>query len=238
MNAATQPKRSGGIAVLCVFAALLLLAAAGRTVSYLSAAAASDIACPAWLASLADYGAELIAALRVAVSLGALAAFAYQGRRMTLPVILCLLAAFLDYAARYVIDAVSGNLGDYGTIAVLWLLGEFLYEAVFLFAGLWVILAVRKRYRAAENPRKRAKYTALRAAAYAVLPYAVSRILAEIWYLVDFLLTYSGVTSTEIASIVGSFLRIAVIYGAFGMLASAAACRVIGRSSRSAGGDA
>ncbi|MBQ4193369.1 MAG: hypothetical protein II650_03850, partial [Clostridia bacterium] len=72
----------------------------------------------------------------------------------------------------------------------------------------------------------------------AVLPYAVSRILAEIWYLVDFLLTYSGVTSTEIASIVGSFLRITVIYGAFGMLASAAACRVIGRSSRSAGGDA
>ncbi|MBQ2545086.1 MAG: hypothetical protein II557_02255, partial [Clostridia bacterium] len=71
MNAATQPKRSGGIAVLCVFAALLLLAAAGRTVSYLSAAAASDIACPAWLASLADYGAELIAALRVVVSLGA-----------------------------------------------------------------------------------------------------------------------------------------------------------------------
>ncbi|MCR4907085.1 MAG: hypothetical protein K6A33_13530 [Clostridiales bacterium] len=227
MNQPSQPKRHGGAALLCVFFVLLLLAAAGRAVSYFSAAAASDIACPKWLASLADYGAELIAALRVAVGLGALTAFAYRGRKIAPPFLLCLAAALLDYAARFVIDSLSGNLGDYGTVAVFWLLGEFLYEAVFTAAGLWVILSMRRRFREADTPRRRAKFAPLIAAALAVLPYAVSRVLAEIWYLVSFLLTYSGVTSTEIASIVGSFLRILAIYGAFGMIASRAAARIL-----------
>ncbi|MBR4185672.1 MAG: hypothetical protein IKQ87_07875 [Clostridia bacterium] len=232
MNVPSQPKRRGSLTLLCVFLVLLLLAAAGRAVSYLSAAAASDIACPKWLASLADYGAELIAALRVAVGLGALTAFAYRGRRTAPLFVLCLTAALIDYAARFVIDALTGNLGDYGAVAVFWLLGEFLYEAAFTAAGLWVILAVRKRFREADTPRRRARFAPLVAAALSVLPYAVSRILAEIWYLVSFLLTYSGITSTEIASIVGSFLRILAIYGAFGMIAARASARILLTKSR------
>ncbi|MBO7405617.1 MAG: hypothetical protein J6V24_11700 [Clostridia bacterium] len=234
MNVSTRPKQSGGLAYLSVFAVLLILAAAGRAVSYFAAAASSDIAFPGWLASLADYGAELIAALRVAVGLGALTAFAYRGRRIVPLFLLCLAAAFVDYAARFVIDTVSGNLGDYRIVAIFWLLGEFLYEAVFTAAGLWVILAFRKRYHAAESPRKRAKYAPLIAAAFSVLPYAASRIFAEIWYLIDFLLTYSGITSTEIASIVGSFLRILAIYGAFGMIAAHTTARILLRRDKAA----
>ena len=234
MNVSTRPKQSGGLAYLSVFAVLLILAAAGRAVSYFAAAASSDIAFPGWLASLADYGAELIAALRVAVGLGALTAFAYRGRRIVPLFLLCLAAAFVDYAARFVIDTVSGNLGDYRIVAIFWLLGEFLYEAVFTAAGLWVILVFRKRYHAAESPRKRAKFAPLIAAAFSVLPYAVSRIFAEIWYLIDFLLTYSGITSTEIASIVGSFLRILAIYGAFGVIAARATARILLRRDKAA----
>ncbi len=234
MNVSTSPKRSGSRALLCVAAVLLLLAAAGRAVSYFAAAAASDIAFPMWLASLAEYGAELIAALRFAVGLGALTAFACRDGNLAPIFSVCLAAAFVDYAARFAIDTLSGNLGDYGVVAVFWLLGEFLYEAVFNAAGLWVILAFRKRFRAADSPRSRAKAAPLAAAAYSVLPYAVSRVLLEVWYLIDFLLTYSGVTSTEIASIVGSFLRILAIYGAFGVIASRAAARILLRGRKAA----
>ena len=40
-----------------------------------------------------------------------------------------------------------------------------------------------------------------------------SRILLEVYYLVDFLTTYSDVTAAEVSSIVGQFLYTAVLYG-------------------------
>jgi len=52
-----------------------------------------------------------------------------------------------------------------------------------------------------------------RAVTQAVVYQLGARILLEIYYLVDFLTTYSDVTAAEVSSIVGQFLYTAVLYG-------------------------
>ena len=223
------PKRANGRIVPLVFAVLLLIAAAGRAVSCASSAVATDIAYPDWAASLVSYLAEITAALRIAVGLGAVAWSAYARGRWGDMTAAALCAALLDYAARFLIDLLTGALGEYAVLALAWLGQEFLLEVVLTLIAVPVILGTRKKFRAAANPRERAGYTPYRAAAYAVLLHTALRLGLEIYNAADFLLTYAGITSAEAASIVGSILRVLVIYGALSVLAAAATVSLLGK---------
>jgi hypothetical protein len=46
----------------------------------------------------------------------------------------------------------------------------------------------------------------------------LSRLALEVWYLIDFLLAHTDITAGETASIVGTFLKVIVIYGGIAVL--------------------
>ena len=215
-DAGNQKKDSG---LLILFVVLLLLVVLGRALSYLYSVSFTDIAYPGWVSSLASYLAEIVVAVRVAVGFAAVVHAVYRNRQIGGTLACVLTASLIDYLARCLIDALSGAVSS-AVFALIWVGTQFLYEAVFTVLAFLIAVLVKRKWDAAETPRAKAKYSERRAAAYAVLLYLVSRLVLEVWYLVDFLTSYTNITNAEIASIVGSFLKILVIYGGIAWLAA------------------
>ena len=197
---------------LTYFIIILTLIAAGRAVSYLCTLSSTNIAFPEWVESVTSYLSEILDAARRAVSYCAIvcAAFCGFGVRTTVSVSLLTL---LDFAARLVIDLVTSAVSGTEVVALIWLGANFLYELVFLILACIVSRIVKLKLNAEENERKKCRHTPEKALLYSVGLYCASRLVSEIFYLVDFLLSYVNITNTEIASIVGSFLEILAVYG-------------------------
>lgn len=208
---------------------LLALAALGRTASYFYTVSATDIAFADWVPSAVSYVGELIVCARLAVSVGFFTFSAYSGSRSEGKRYLtaAILASAVDYAARFLIDWCTGAIAGAAALAGIWVLIQFLLEAALLAAASWLIRRKAERFRAAETSKARRSASPTRANLCGVAVFLLLHLVTEVCYLIDFLVTYTGITGTEIASIVGSFLRIAVIYGGAAFLIAEGVCSAL-----------
>ena len=197
---------------------LLLLAALGRAASAFYTVSATDVAFADWVSSAAGYAGELIVCARLAVSVGFFTCAAYSsrseeaenGKRLLLTAVLVSLA---DYAARFLIDLADGAIAGAVPLAGIWVLLQFLIEAALLWIASKLVRRKAEQFRRAETSKARKAASSSRANLSGTAVFLLLHLLTEAYYLADFLLTYTGITNTEVASIIGSFLRIFVIYG-------------------------
>ena len=199
--------------------ALLLLAIAvvGRVVSYLYSITATDIAFEDWVPSTLSYAIEIITAARVSLSYSMVIYAVYRSEKNGKELALVGLITFLDFGARYVIDLSNNSISGSETAALIWVLLQLIYELIFIaLAYLLGRIMLPKFTSALESGNRRAasKFAPAKTVRSAILLYTASRVLSEIIYLIDFLTTYSDITSAEIASVIGSFMKIFIIYGA------------------------
>lgn len=200
----------------------LALIAAGRICTQFTALAATDVAFPEWVSFVTGLIAELIVCARIVVGYSGLAQCAYHPavapdgkRRTALPgmLTLVLVLSFTDYLARFIIDYVTGSILGSEALAVIWLLLQFLYEGFFIVMSMLLILLQEGKYRSAETARSRTRHSPAAAVRCSVLLTLLSRLILEAVSIVQFVTTYTGITSAETASMIGSVIRILVIYG-------------------------
>lgn len=196
---------------------LMLTVVLGRLTSYFNTIFATDIAVADWVTTLLTYLSEIITSCRTVVSFSTVAVAFYIFKRKTvvLSTILVFGAAILDYAGRFFIDLSTGAIVGVEVLALVWLLLQLAYEAIFITLAVLIIYLVRKQFETSDHPRSSVKYSCIRSVRYALLLVLLSNIASETVYLIDFLNSYTNITNTEIASIIGSFLKIIVIYGGF-----------------------
>ena len=213
---------------------LLLIVAGARASAYLYTLSSTDITYPDWVVVFSSYLTDALGAVRLAVSFSAVT-FAYYYKKKVFPAacvtVLCSLA---DFAARFIIDIVTDAIIGNEIIAVIWLLLSFLYEFVFIILACVIARIMILKLARCDTDRKLRKYTAERALIYSVILYMISRVISELFYMVDFLISYVNITNTEIASIVGSFLRIFVIYGGISLITGYLSLSVLTSRSRKA----
>ena len=213
----TQPQKTGTgfrITILVMLALVVL----GRGVSSFHTVAATDIAFAAWVSSALSYLAELLVCARTVSAIAGItwAVYRNQGSRKFLAAAAVL--ALIDYAARFVIDFATSAIVGAEVLAASWLLLQFLFEMLFVFLSYLIAGAMRKKLQTAETRRQAEMYTVNRSCAASVLLVMLSRLALEIWYLIDFMLAYTDITAAETAAIVGSFLKVLVIYGGAAIL--------------------
>lgn len=206
----------------CLLTVLFLLGTIvlGRLSSYFQTISATDIAYADWVSDLMSYIGEIIVTLRTVISFSAVSYAAYYLDKSSLrwSVAFSAGAAFLDYAARFLIDYLSGSLNGTEMLALIWLLLQYVYELIFIVLAVLIILMMKRKAQSAENRRTAEKFSCIHAIRYALLLVMLSHVALEAYYLVDFLLSYTNITNTEIASIIGQFLKIFVIYGSIALL--------------------
>lgn len=208
----TAVKQKNSRFFLTYFIIILILIAAGRAVSYLCTLSSTNIAFPEWVESVTSYLSEILDAARRAVSYCAIVCTAFYGSGVRTTVSVSLLT-LLDFAVRFVMDLVTNAIVGQEVLTLIWLGTNFVYELVFLILACIVARIVKLKHNSEENERKKRRHTPEKALLYSVGLYCASRLVSEIFYLVDFILSYVNITNTEIASIVGSFLEILVVYG-------------------------
>ena len=199
---------------------MLALVVLGRSVSYFHTVTATDIAYAAWVSSALSYLAELLVCARTVTAIAGIAYAVYHPQTQNGGKFLAAagLIALFDYGARFLIDYVTSAIVDAEIFAVVWLLLQYLFEMIFIVLSYAVASSMRKKFIAAGSSLRAEKYTVSRACAVSVLLVLLSRLAMEVWYLADFLLAYTDVTAAETASIVGSFLKVIVIYGGAALL--------------------
>ncbi len=201
---------------------LLVPAAVSRALAYGCTVVSTDIAYPAWVEGVLSYAVDIFEAVRITLIFVAVSFAVFTGKNRASTVAVSLVSSFADYAARFFIDYFTGAIAESEALALVWVGLNFLLEAVFV--GLSYILAQIMVVKNADPDgrlkkinsytyRQMDKVTWARSALYSTGIYLGVRILGEVYYLIDFLTSYVNITSGEIASIVGAFLRIVIIWG-------------------------
>lgn len=213
----TQPQKTGTgfrITVLVMLALVVL----GRGVSSFHTVAATDIAFDAWVSSALSYLAELLVCARTVAAIAGITWAVYRNQGSGKFLAAAAVIALLDYAARFVIDYASSAIVGAEVLAASWLLLQFLFEMLFVVLAYLIAGAMRKKLQTAETRRQAERYTVNRSCTVSLLLVMVSRLMLEVWYLIDFMLAYTDITAAETAAIVGSFLKVLVIYGGAAVL--------------------
>lgn len=200
---------------LTTFLLLLLTVVLGRLVSYFTSVTATDIAYSDWVPSLLGWLGEILSAARTVIGFSSVAAagFCLNRSAALTTAAIASAAAFIDCLARFLIDILSSSLTGMELLAVIWLLLQFVYEVIFIALAYIIAGIIKGRYDRAESARAREKNSSSAALRFSLILVMLSKAVLEICYLVDFLMNYSNITSAETASIIGQFIRIAVIYG-------------------------
>lgn len=197
---------------------MLLLVIVGRGVSWLDTVAATDIAYASWVSSALSYLSEILVCARTIIAISGIVFSVYRGVGSAKFFVSAALCALVDYSARFLIDYLTNAISGAELLAVCWLLLQFLFELLLLAVSVAIAVAMKKKQASAGTVRQAEKFTVNRACTVSVLVVMLSRLVLEAWYLVEFMLAYTDITSTETASIVGSFLKIIVIYGGIAAL--------------------
>lgn len=199
---------------------MLALVLLGRGVSYFHTIAATDIAYAAWVSSVLSYCAEILVCARTVIAIAGITYGVYHPQTQSGGKFLAAAAvtALVDYAARFTIDCVTGAIADAEIFAAAWLLLQFLFEMLFVALSYVIAGWMRKKSAASDTRGAAEKYSVNRSCAVSVLLVMLSRLALEVWYLIDFLLAYTDITAGETASIVGTFLKVIVIYGGTAVL--------------------
>ena len=197
------------------FLLLLLTVVLGRLVSYFTSVTATDIAYSDWVSSLLGWIGEILSASRTVIGFSAVAAAVFYADRSAAltSAAIASAAAFIDCLARFLLDLLSSSLTGMELLAVIWLLLQFVYEVIFIALAYFIAVIIKNRYSRAETAHTREKNSSSAALRLSLILVMLSKAVLEVCYLVDFLMSYTNITTTEKASIIGQFVRIAVIYG-------------------------
>lgn len=205
---------------LITLSVMLLLAALSRIVSCFRTATATDIAYADWIPSLLLYVEEIMISARCAIGFAGIVYSVYRSNHQAAFLLAAFLASFVDYLARLLIDLSTSATSGSELLAVMWLLLQFLFEAVFIALTRLIASFCKNRMNKAETERSRRKFFPARALLFSVILQAAAHIALEIVNIIDFLASYTDITSAETASMIGSVLKIIFIYGGISMLAS------------------
>ncbi len=207
-------------------AVLLTLTVLSRGMGYIYSTMATDVAYSELSVSIMGILVELLTILRTVTGYAALLygmtrwdRDAIRNGPPVLLTILCLDAA--DYFSRYLVDSATHSITNMETAAALWLLIQFGYSTVLLLVSFW--LGCRLLH--PKNGREPKDLDTLLTVSVACL--LGSRLVLELYYLIDFVTTYSNITTGEISSIIGQFLYTLVLYGGAAWLAIMAAAAVL-----------
>lgn len=220
-------KKNNARLLLTVLLWSLALIVMGRVSTQFTAIASTDVAFPEWIAFVSSLVSELIVCARMVIGCAGLAQCAYHPiqsaenkKKTALPamLILVLAMAFTDYLARFLIDFFTGSIAGSESLAVIWLFFQFLYEGVFIVMAMLLILLQANKYNAAETARSGDRHSPSIAVRLSVLLILISRVVLEVISIVDFVTTYSDITTTETASMIGAVIKILVIYGGSAMI--------------------
>ncbi|MBQ8187712.1 MAG: hypothetical protein IJ037_12710 [Clostridia bacterium] len=215
-----NPSRTGLFVRVLVFSLIFIVL--GRVSTQFTSVAATDVAFPDWVPFVFSLVSELIVCARIVIGYAGMAHGAYFTRhddggrvKSALPgmTVLVLVLSFADYLARFVIDFASGSITGAEGVALIWLGLQFVYEGIFIVLSMLIITVQRSKHDLAETSRARARHTPHAAVRYCVILTLVSRVVLEIASIIEFVTTYTGITSAETASMIGSVIKIIVIYG-------------------------
>jgi len=177
-------KNSNTRLFLTVLAASLGLIVMGRVSTQFTAIASTDIAFPEWVSFVFAIVSELIVCARIVMGCAGLAQCAYHptvtpdGRKHTAlaPMLTMVLALSLaDYLARFLVDFLTGAVTGMEGLALIWLLMQFLYEAVFIVMSMLLILLQARKFAAAETARSRERHSPAAAVRCAACAYSRPR---------------------------------------------------------------
>ncbi len=198
-----------------VMLALLVLSVLCRGMGYIYSTMATDIAYSDLTVSIMGILVEGLTILRTVTGYCAILYAMYRWERdcpvryrcgglITAAVLVCDL---LDCFSRYLVDRATSSITDMEVMAVLWLAMQFCYSMILVILC-WCTGSILFRPSSARPGR-----TPERVLTQSVLYLLGSRLILEIIYLLDFLTAYSGITASEISSIIGQFLYTLVLYG-------------------------
>lgn len=192
----------------------------GRLSAYFYTLTATDISYSEAVYVLFSYLSEITVNARVVFGFVSVSFALYKFGKPTMysAAAISFVAGLADYLARFVIDYVMNAITDMIALSAVWLLLNFLYESVFLALAVIIAILMHSKCSAAETSIQRRKYSDTRAVYASVALVLISKIVAELIYLSDFLSTYTDITGAEISSIVGQFLQIIIIYGGVSIL--------------------
>lgn len=206
--------------------ALFLIIAAGRVTTFIYNNVSVDISYAGWVSGVLEYGMVFFTAAKNALGYSAVAYAVWHlsvkaDSRMA---VLFFIGLAAENAARFLIDYFTSSLSAYGVTMSLISLGlQLLYETVFLLLA-WVTARLfRHLYHCSGHLRKERRYSAKNAARLSLLLLMAAQLVSELIYLMEFLSVYTDITNTEIASCVGSFVYIIVMYGGVPLLLCEAA---------------
>lgn len=205
---------------------LLLIIAAGRIMTAVYNNVSVDISYAGWVSGLLEYGTVLLTAAKNALGYSAVAygVWHLSVKASNQLAVLFFIGLAAENAARFLIDYFTSSLGTYGVEMALISLGlQLLYETVFLLLACVTARLFRHLYNRSDGLRKGRKYSAENAARLSLLLLMAAQLVSELIYLIEFLSMYTDITNTEIASCVGSFVYIIVMYGGVPLLLCEAA---------------
>jgi len=213
----TQPQKTGtGFRITVIV--MLALVVLGRGVTCLHTVTATNIAFAGWVSSVLSYLAELLVCARTVAAIAGVTYAVYRNCGGGKFFAAAAGAALLDYAARFVIDFSTSAIAGAELLAASWLILQFLFEMLFIVLAYVIAGTMRKKLAAAETRHQAERYTVNRACTVSLLLVMISRLAMEVWYLIDFMIVYTDITAAETAAIVGSFLKVIVIYGGAAVL--------------------
>lgn len=192
---------------------LVVLSGLCRGMGYIYSIMATDIAYSDIAVSIMGILVEVLTITRTVTGFAAILYAMHRWERNTTyrcggrTLLVVLGCEVIDCASRYLVDKVTSSITDMEVFALLWLSLQFCYSAV-----LYVVMWCGGKFWF--HPiGKRAAVPLDRTVTTSVLVLLATRLVLEVYYLIDFLVTYSNITGTEVASIVGQFLYTIVLYG-------------------------
>jgi len=211
---------------------LFLIIAAGRVVTAVYNYISVDISYAEWVSSVLEYCSMLITGAKNALGYAAVA-YCYRHisvRASDTAAVIFIVGLAAENAARFLIDYFTASLTVYGVKMALISLGlQFLYETLFLLLACVVVRLFSYLLRRSGNLRKERIYTAENGARLSLLLLMTAQLISELVYLLQFLSMYTDITNQEIASCVGSFIYILVMYGGVPLLLCEAAFLFLGK---------
>lgn len=216
--------RSDRRTVFLTSSVMIAFALLSRGAYSLYSMSAADIAVPDFVEVLFSYLADALVSLRIALSLTFISCAVYSTHTAEIKsikpknaVIAACVCSFADYAARFLIDFFSSAISGNEITALIWLALNYALEVILFLIAYAVSFIMSARMSAADSVMKKRRYSLTRALLILAAVYSSAYLLSEIYYCVDFFLSYVDITGAEYASIVASFLRIIVLR--FGLVA-------------------
>ena len=194
---------------------LIGLTGIGRLMNQFYGIASTDILYDDWVSILLGYLLELLSCFRYVLGFGAVvyAQWKWGNKAGDCVFVTVLLCSLLDGGARFAIDYFTDSIRGMELMTLIWLLLQFVYEALTLFLCWITAREIYTRRQTSDSARRERKYSLMRAYRQSLLYVLILRLIIWAADAADFMISYQDIQSYEYASMVGQFIFTLVFYG-------------------------